>query len=549
MNACYNRRVPPPVSGEVHELVRSIFAERSLADRLRGRDHRPGCLARLAALGEIRVVPDLLPLLAADDALTPHAARTVAGLLRDVTPVQLAWIDEQARHGSEWQPWRNVWRELTPGAVSRLAHAAALDTVAIGLLASHRNGFVRAAAIDALGERDDGRALPFLVLRANDWVGPVAARARELLLARLRPENRSAVLDALPFIVRMLGQRRRDHADVERAVAAVLSADAGREALARIGAFGAFVRRFVYTRLLDAQPAPAAAVLDAALHDSDVAIRRHALRALVGDISTQADAATLERILRDDPAASVRTLALTLLAERRPDRVGALLPDAILDGAASVRDLARFLARAHRVPVVPLDVYRRGLGSTAPRQVTAAIAGVGEVGGREEAALVAAHLDAPVARRRRAALRALARLNPEGGARAALLALADQTPTVRSLAVYILGARGAVADFAEVGRRVRAVPDPRARRDLLQVWARAPKWEAVAVLLDAVADADGDVRARAAGHLARWVDAFNRSQTAPTADQRARIVERLDAAAPSLPEATAQALRFVIARA
>jgi hypothetical protein len=39
--AWYNWRVPPPVSGEIHEIVRSLFEERSLADRMRGRDRRP----------------------------------------------------------------------------------------------------------------------------------------------------------------------------------------------------------------------------------------------------------------------------------------------------------------------------------------------------------------------------------------------------------------------------------------------------------------------------------------------------------------------------
>lgn len=547
-SACYNWRVPPPVSGEVHAIVRSLFEERSLADHLRGRDHRPACLAQLAASREIRVVPDLLPLLAADDALTPDAARTVAALLRDVTPTQLAWIDERARTGSDWHAWRNTWRELRPGTVSRLAHAATLETAAIGLLASHRNGFVRAAAIEALGQRVDGQELVFLSLRANDWVDVVAARARQLLLDRLRPDNRHAVLAALPFIVRVVGQRRRDHRDLERALESVLLADGGDEVLARVSAFGPTVRRLAYERLLRAGSASVSRIVDAAVGESDGVIRTNALRALAATAAFDRHAATLERLLRDDPLPSIRRLSLTLLAERNPGRVAGLFPEVLLDRAACVRDVARFVARTHQLPVVVRDIYVRGLTSAGPRHVTAAIAGVGEVGAREDATLLTPHLGSPVPRNRRAALRALARLDPEGAAGPAIAALADDATSVRSAAVAILSARETHVDLAFVSEGRRSLP-PCVRLDLLRVIARAPKWVAAAGLLEAVGDEDDVVRAAAVRSVDRWLDAFNRSQAKPSAAQRARIATVFEEAAPHLSARTAAGLRFVLERA
>src|SRR5690606_13058792 len=100
---------------------------------------------------------------------------------------------------------------LAPAAIARLAQAHELDASIIGLFASHANGFVRAAAVEVLAQYNCGQEIPFLSLRVNDWVEPVAARASELLVSRLRPDNRHAVLNALPFIVRVLGQHRRDH--------------------------------------------------------------------------------------------------------------------------------------------------------------------------------------------------------------------------------------------------------------------------------------------------------------------------------------------------
>jgi hypothetical protein len=54
-------------------------------------DARPPDLEALAATGEYRAVPDLLPLLVAGDALRPAVARTISTLVSGVSPSQLNW--------------------------------------------------------------------------------------------------------------------------------------------------------------------------------------------------------------------------------------------------------------------------------------------------------------------------------------------------------------------------------------------------------------------------------------------------------------------------
>ena len=164
------------VSAEVNQLVRSLFEERSLLDRVRGQDRRIASLAQIAASGEVRVVPDLLPLLAADDSLTPHAARTIAELVREVTPVQLSWLDEQVRQSSYANYWSGAWQKLAPGAVSRLAKKDDPNPTVIGLVASHANGFVRAAALEVLAQRAGGQETPILVA-SRKRLGPTRSRA------------------------------------------------------------------------------------------------------------------------------------------------------------------------------------------------------------------------------------------------------------------------------------------------------------------------------------------------------------------------------------
>ena len=332
-----------PISDEVIRLVRSLFEERSLLDRVRRQDHRFATLKQIADSREVRVVPDLLPLLAADEAVGPHVGRAIADLVRDVTPVQLSWLDEQVRHSSYAHYWSNAWHKIAPAAISRLAQMYELDATVIGLLASHANGFVRAAALELLAQHTSGREIPFISLRANDWVDPIAARASELLMSRLRPDNRHSALDALPFVVRVLGQHRRDHSGIERALKSVLLSDGGEDALARGRQFDTSSRRKMYELLTASGTASQRRLVNAALKDSDAVIRARAIRSVATDQDFEDRAAILERFLRDDRVPAVRRLALTVLSEHMPERIAGVFPHVLLDRAASVRGLARFV--------------------------------------------------------------------------------------------------------------------------------------------------------------------------------------------------------------
>ena len=540
------KRVSSPISDEIIRLVRSLFEERSLLDRVRRQDHRFATLKQIADSREIRIVPDLLPLLAADETLAPHVAAVIAELVHDVTPVQLSWLDEQVRHGSYAQYWSNAWHKLAPAAISRLAHTYDLNAAVIGLVASHANGFVRAAALEVLAQYNSGREIPFLSLRVNDWVEPVADRASELLVSRLRPDNRHAVLNALPFIVRVLGQRRRDHTGIERALKSVLLSDAGEDALARGKEFDTSVRRKMYELLISGGTTSKRRMLNAALNDPDAVIRARAIRSISADPDFDDRAATLERFLRDDRVPAVRRLALAALSEHMPERLGAVFPQVLLDRAASVRGLARFVASTQQPALVPRTVYIEALVGTLPGQLPAAIEGVGETGSRADTDLVAPFLAGNSPRIRRSALRALAKLDADRAVSAAIAALSDDAPSVRTAAVHTLSSNASRVNFDLVNRQVSSLSDPKARRNVLRVFLDAPKWDAPAFLLEALTDPDDGVRALAARLLDRWIEGFNRNQTQPTAKQLQRIGALLDSVASRMPEATARMLRFSI---
>jgi HEAT repeat protein len=74
----------------------------------------------------------------------------------------------------------------------------------------------------------------------------------------------------------------------------------------------------------------------------------------------------------------------------------------------------------------------------------------------------------------------------------------------------------------------------------------APKWEAAALLLEALTDPDDAVRMAASRLVDLWVGDFNRRQTQPTTEQLLRIYTLMDAVASRMPAKTARLLRFSI---
>jgi hypothetical protein len=533
-----------PGADELKQLLYSLFEKRSVLDRLRGQDTRPATLDRIAASGEVRVVPELLALMAADRELAPKVGRTIAALVRGMTPARLSWLDEHARLSFETYYWPDQWHGLSPGAVADLAQAIDFDPTVVGLVASHGNGYVRAATLEVLAQSSGGQEIPFIAFRANDWVEPVAARATELLVRRLRPDNLRAVLDALPFIARVLGQHRRDHAEIERALRSVLLSDGGNEALARATRFDTPSRRVMFELLTTTSSPSRRRIVTVALADPDDVVRARAVQSVATDAGFEQRDAILERRLRNDPVPAIRRLALAVIVEHTPGRIARLFPDVLFDRAARVRALARFVAGAHHLPLVARDLYLQELAGDHPRLIDVVIDGIGETGTRADATVVAPYLGAAVPRIRCAALRALSRLDAALAVSSAIVALGDQTQSVRSAAADILAANANMVNFDVVGSRVRSLQEPRARMRLVRLFKRAPKWDAAVLLLEALKDPDEAIRVFASRLIDRWVADFNRNQTPPTALQLQRIQALLDSVGSRMSGESARLLRF-----
>ena len=227
-------------------------------------------------------------------------------------------------------------------------------------------------------------------------------------------------------------------------------------------------------------------LIDAALSDSDAVIRARAIRSVPSTWTSNIELRFSNGSCMMIPFQRFEDLSLAALSEHMPDRIAGLFPDVLFDRAASVRRLARS-AFAQHAPTGACSEgrVRPGSGWQPARQLAAAIEGVGETGARADADLLAPFLSVDMARIRRFALRALAKLDAER----AIFIGGNRSTRRRRFISSLSGGRHPLDQCERCGlreivsRRVQSLSDPHARGYVLRVFLDAPKWEALVFLL------------------------------------------------------------------
>jgi len=520
--------------------MRPISPEtQALLDRLhrsfRGFAREPAdeILRQIADSGDAAVLPRLVPcLVSPEPEVFAAAARAVHRLLGQLAPRDYVWLDENTRHVSYGDVALGTRRIIA----SDLQRFAALQDIApslLGLASCNQSGYVREAAIGFLARTESGAALPFLLLRVNDWVDQVRAVALRAVEAECRQSRSADFLRFLPLVSRLEWTERGQSPDLVRRVERLLQAPENASLLAA-GCLSPdhAIRRACFRIRLDAASDPWDVLRDA-LRSSDPFVRLWAARSASALPPTADLHDVLVRMTRDR-FGSVRSTALAALAGLYPEEAREPMGSALFDSSPSIRaESRRWLAK-----VGPIDfaaVYRDALekGKTS---LPPAISGLGETGRAEDAPRLQPFLAHPRARVRRAAVRVLGKLTGTEYLADFLQTLGDEAPSVSTEARTVLAGRAGFLDPRALWDRFEREERPHVRKNLLLLLGHLGKWDRLPYLLRASRDRDPALADLAAEKISKWQGDFNRSFIAPTGDQMRRIEVALGEVAPRFRE-------------
>ncbi|HEV3051459.1 MAG TPA: HEAT repeat domain-containing protein [Longimicrobium sp.] len=482
-----------------------------------------------------------------DDLRSPRWGTLAAERLRDevgaLSPAEWARLDELMRARMEGYSGIHAPAWIRDAAdVRRLVLAEETGAAVLGLISTHPSGYVREAAIQRLSLMNGGAELPPLLLRANDWVPQVRARAVDALHARRVEAYAPHWVRSLALVLHLRRCGRQDHRPLVDGVLALLRSPAAREHVrGGLASPEGTVRRACFRILLDAGGPELPALLRDALGGDDAMLRLLAAQAAAG-LDEVALAQLLPRMLADS-FGRVRLTALQLGAERMGAGVLPALRQGLLDRSPTLRADAR--AALQWLEPTDLAAFYRAHVIARAAHLPAVIAGVAETGGAEDAALLAPLLDDARPRVRAAALRALVRLTGDAAVPALVRAVGDASPAVSHAAALALRPRVVRAQAAALDAWLGGSHPMHVRRNALGLLALRGKWDAIGWILTTLTDADPELRQAAANHFRRWHARFNRSFSQPGAEQRERIRAALERSGSALPPQDLRWLRFV----
>lgn len=454
----------------------------------------------------LRLVPYLL-----DRDIARDAAADIETLAGELDDRGLVVLDEGLRERAFYQ---TSWWQLTPNDVPGFVSERSGGVRLIGLLSSHRSGFVREAAVKRLLARTDGAEVPYLLIRANDWVEPVRRLAHEALVARLRPDYVAHLAAHLPLVLRLGGGLRFVHRDlVDGTLKLLLEARPVLEDC--LGGPDFRVRRACWQILTTAADRSiGSSLIDVGLRDRDPVVRLEVAR-FISTAGLDLVYRELDRLLADGSSA-VRLAALELVVARLAGEAEARLRELALDESASVREAARFHLRLGRNSDIAA-LYRDALRREAARPRVGAVMGLGEVGLPTDVVVLAPLLGRDQARLRRAAIRSVARLDGRPFVQQFIAALRDPAARVARAAGEAL-ASSPIPPEEPVAALIRdRTASVHSRCIALDSLVRLGRWRTLPYLLAACADEEERLRDRACIALDRWLWRYNRSFTAPSA--------------------------------
>jgi len=502
-------------------------------------------LGEIGAAGEVAAVPDILPFVQSEErGIAEAAAAAVTRLLDGVRPEELVWLDGVMRVRLVTTGY-GAWTLLRTDGVPLLCRFPGAEVPLLGMASFHRDGFVREQAVELLAQRHDGGELPYLLIRANDWVPQVREAAQEAIRARLQPGYAGHFVRNLALVERLSRCGHGDHTALVAQIFALLLAPASRPALeAGLDSPDRQVRRVCYRLAVQGQDDAAARVLAQALADRDPMVRLQAVQAAVNRLAPALVREALPRLARDTYA-PVRRLAVVLAVAQFPDIADTLLWDALLDPNAALRETARFHLR-QRGPLDAAACYREALPAQTGARLLGAIRGLGETGVPADAERLLPYTKQGTVRLREAALLAIARLQGDAGRPLYLELLAAPEPRLSGVARDALWDRIFSTDLPRLDALFRTSPHPHVRRNALLLVARLGKWTSLPYLVRAKGDPDARTADLAARLLNRWRLSANRYFVTPTDAQLASLRQAYADCHPVLSEAERWEIRCVL---
>lgn len=493
-------------------------------------------LSDLAATQETPATSAAMLFLFSDSASVRSAARkAVTHLTESSSPADLLHFAELFDWWYLWESFES-WTTLVPAQIAQLAgeNGGRPSGAVLGLASFHHSGFVRHEAIRLLAAVRDGSELPFLLIRQNDWVQPIASDAQAAVSCRITDKYLPHLVKSLPIVLHLKRFQRHDLTQTIRDTITLLLAPQNAGILKDVLASApSDALREIVCGGLNLQPRHRVLLL-AGLKSPDSVIRLAACRRLNDPDCDDDLLSKIEELVRD-PYMPVRREAICTKVSRFPTAASATWKAALFDRSSSIRELARLCLTRIEPRTNVAEIYRNSL--SLKEDFLPAVEGFAETAEECDAAYFHQLMSHSWPSRRRAAIRGLSRLLGEAGFVELIGSLSDPSPRVVREASRLLANYPAKLAGDQLLRIVLGCQHAFSQCTAIDLIIRMGKWRSLPWLIRAAALSPPEIHEQAIEAIHRWFSPpkFNRNFTRPSDSERKAIEDALAESKNSLP--------------
>jgi HEAT repeat protein len=525
------------LSPATKELVYPLLAWPDIQARWRGELDTVSRIRSIGDSGEAHAIPDLLSYAFAPNRDVQAEARSAIRRLFERSPLeQLPALDEALRTG-----WAHVedWYGLKP-SVEKVKGRDPDDFILLALMSAHRSGYVRAEVIHCLGKDSSEMAVPFLLVRLVDWVEPVRRAADLELIDKLQPQYGSIFVQCLGLLERLSEQTRFRPAYREWVRELLKRPACAEQVTAGLDSNQRAVRRACYPIAASNPALNVKSVLDRALVESDVAIRRWAFAS--GPTMWLGDEIDWTRRAANDAYPPIRQGAFDSLA--RTEVSSEEISKFFFDRCTGIRRACQALCM-ERFGIAPVEIYREALAGGNSKRTEIAVRGLAETGSPGDVRRLLEILNHRSARVRSAAVHGLGVLKVEQIDEKLLERISSDSRSVAREATSVLLLRKSVSPGA-ISAAAKQNPDGQAQLAVLRQMWRAGKWVQLRLYLESAASDNRELAECALERLAVWESQFNRTFVQPSVSEPAELLALTHRVESRLPAELAKRITFIV---
>jgi HEAT repeat protein len=534
------------ITERTREILNKLYQPKKLLDRF-GSKKKNTCdlLAMIQDCGEPAVIPDILLLIFSRDInVSQKAAKIIDSLMNSLSAKDLIWFDQYFRQRTmTWSYYDSEWSNLKPKKITFFTRFPGSQVSLLALLSLHNNGFIREEALKRLCLMEDGREIPYILLRLNDWVDQVRVIAYKGIESRVTPKLAQHFISNLYLVGALARFKRYDHSHFIESIHSFLTMRELQDTIKKaLLADDVYTRRECYKIVLKSEEPLLTEVVNQGVKDSDVIIRNWTIRAL----KSVSDFKLLKKHLtnlENDPFMPNRREVLNIFLNIFPEIADRKLHNALFDHHPSIRYDARyFLSKKSKIEFS--EIYREAIKKPENKTIVGTISGMGETGSKDDAGLLISYTIHRTAKIRKVSIKAIARLAAEDYCDLFQAMIKDDSPRVsREAALALLQCRYQ-SIFSELWDLFERTEKTHIKKNILRIASGLSKWERIFYYIKAITVRDENISKIANDYLNRWLFNFNRSFTKPTSEQKDRINNALKLHAKIIGENRKQAIEF-----